>query len=168
MLLATELPLGIDFVQVLLHLFNVVILFAGLYILLYAPVKAFMDKRQEYFRSLKEDAEKAKQEAEEQKAAYDQKLKDAEVEIAAGKKAAEKELDEIRKQTRDAAKAEARELLEDTRRQAERERRAIISGAREDISRMIEEAARKVMQGEDAGDPYEEFLKDAERNHNNG
>ena len=168
MLLATDLPLGIDFVQVLLHLFNVVILFAGLYVLLYAPVKAFMDKRQEHFRSLQEEAEKAKQEAEEQKAACEKRFREAEDEINANKKAAEKELEEIRKQTRDAAKAEARELLEETRRQAERERRAIIGGAREDISRMIEDAARKIMQGEDAGDPYEEFLKDVERNQHNG
>ena len=41
-------PLNIDWQQILLHLFNFLILFGGLYLLLYRPVKAFMDKRTAY------------------------------------------------------------------------------------------------------------------------
>ena len=44
------MPLGIDFAQIFLHLFNVVILFGGLYFILYSPVKKFMDKREEYYK----------------------------------------------------------------------------------------------------------------------
>ena len=39
------MPLNIDLQQILLHLFNFVVLFAILYFLLYKPVKSFMDKR---------------------------------------------------------------------------------------------------------------------------
>lgn len=38
-------PLNIDWQQILLHLFNFLILAGGLYLLLYKPVKAFMEKR---------------------------------------------------------------------------------------------------------------------------
>ena len=31
------------------------------------------------------------------------------------------------------------------------------------MGHMIEQAAKKLMQGEDAADPYEEFIKEAER-----
>ena len=40
-----NVPLNIDWQQILLHLLNFVILFAILYFLLYDPVKKFMDKR---------------------------------------------------------------------------------------------------------------------------
>ena len=39
------MPLNIDWQQILLHLLNFLILFAGLYFILYKPVKKFMKKR---------------------------------------------------------------------------------------------------------------------------
>ena len=43
------MPLNIDFQQIFLHLFNFIILALGLYLLLYRPVVAFMDKRQAHY-----------------------------------------------------------------------------------------------------------------------
>ena len=40
-----NLPLNIDFQQILLHLLNFVILAGGLYLLLYKPVNKFIKKR---------------------------------------------------------------------------------------------------------------------------
>ena len=45
-------PLNIDWQQILLHMFNLIILTGGLYFLLYQPVTAFMKKRQEYYAGL--------------------------------------------------------------------------------------------------------------------
>ena len=45
-----NIPLNIDWQQILLHLLNFVILAGGLYLLLYKPVKAFMEKRQAYYQ----------------------------------------------------------------------------------------------------------------------
>ena len=39
------IPLNVDWQQILLHLFNFIILFGGLWLLLYKPVKNFMAKR---------------------------------------------------------------------------------------------------------------------------
>ena len=38
------IPLNVDWQQILLHLFNFIILFGGLWLLLYKPVKNFMAK----------------------------------------------------------------------------------------------------------------------------
>ena len=162
------MPLGIDFVQIFLHFFNVVILFAGLYILLYAPVKKFMDARREQIRELTEDAEAAEQAAREKEAEFEEKIKAADEEIAQKKKAAAKELEEMKRRQEADAKAEARQIVADARIQGERERKAIVSGAKEDIAGMIEAAAAKLIAGEDAGDPYEDFVKEAERSRRDG
>ena len=59
-------PLNIDWQQILLHAFNLVILAGGLYFLLYKPVTAFMEKRQAYYAGL-EAAAQEKLHAAEQK-----------------------------------------------------------------------------------------------------
>ena len=51
-------PLNIDWQQILLHLFNFLILFGGLYLLLYRPVKAFMDKRTAYYADMDAEAKR--------------------------------------------------------------------------------------------------------------
>ena len=45
-----NIPLNIDWQQILLHLLNFAILAGGLYLLLYKPVKAFMEQRQAYYQ----------------------------------------------------------------------------------------------------------------------
>ena len=45
-----NLPLNIDFQQILLHLLNFVILAGGLYLLLYKPVNKFIKKKRGTFR----------------------------------------------------------------------------------------------------------------------
>ncbi len=43
------MPLNIDWTQILLHVFNFLLLFGGLTLLLYRPVNAFLEKRQEKY-----------------------------------------------------------------------------------------------------------------------
>ncbi|MBR1472301.1 MAG: ATP synthase F0 subunit B [Lachnospiraceae bacterium] len=162
------MPLGIDFTQILLHFFNVIILFVGLYVLLYAPVKKFMAKRSDYYADLDSKTKQALEEAEAKKAAYDEKLAAAEKEIEEQRKAANDEISALKKEQTEAARAEAKKIVADAREKAEKQRALIVSGAKEDISRMIETAARKVMAGEASGDPYEDFIRDAERSRANG
>ena len=53
------MPLNINFQQILLHMFNFVILAFGLYMLLYKPVVAFMKKREDHFADLEKQAQEA-------------------------------------------------------------------------------------------------------------
>ena len=73
--------LGIDIQQILLHLLNFVILFTGLYVLLYGPVKKFMDKRTEEYKKMDEDAEEKLANATNLEAEYKEKLSAAEATI---------------------------------------------------------------------------------------
>ena len=47
-----NIPLNIDWQQILLHLFNFSILVGGLYLLLFKPVKRFMEKREKHYADM--------------------------------------------------------------------------------------------------------------------
>ena len=51
-----NIPLNIDWQQILLHLLNFAILAGGLYLLLYKPVKAFMAKREGWYQQQADEA----------------------------------------------------------------------------------------------------------------
>ena len=76
-----NIPLNIDWQQILLHWMNLAILTGGLYFLLYKPVKQFMEKREAHYRNLEEEAAGKLREAEKLKDAYQEKLDGAEEEI---------------------------------------------------------------------------------------
>ena len=52
-----NIPLNIDWQQILLHVLNFVILFGGLYFLLYKPVKNFMAKREAHYAEMAQKAQ---------------------------------------------------------------------------------------------------------------
>lgn len=47
-----NIPLNIDWQQILLHMLNFTILALGLFLVLYNPVKKFMQKRKEYYEEI--------------------------------------------------------------------------------------------------------------------
>ncbi|MBR4439107.1 MAG: hypothetical protein IKS88_00720, partial [Clostridia bacterium] len=59
-----NLPLNIDLQQILLHMLNFVILFGGLYFILYKPVKKFMDSRASRYAEKEAEAERKLRDAE--------------------------------------------------------------------------------------------------------
>ena len=52
-----NIPLNIDWQQIILHLLNFAILAGGLYFLLYRPVRKFMDQREEHYRQMENEAQ---------------------------------------------------------------------------------------------------------------
>ena len=77
-----NIPLNIDWQQILLHLLNFVILAGGLYLLLYQPVKAFMEKRQSFYREQDAQAAKLLADAKQAAAEAQRKMKDADAAAA--------------------------------------------------------------------------------------
>ena len=69
-----NIPLNIDWQQILLHLLNFLLLVAGLYLLLYKPVKDFMDQRTEHYAKMDEQAKAELSQAEQLKATYQENL----------------------------------------------------------------------------------------------
>ena len=85
-----KMPLNIDFLQVLLHMLNFVILAGGLTFLLFKPINKFLENRKAHFEKLERDNAESSETNAKAKAEYEQKLSNAEAEIAEMKQNAEK------------------------------------------------------------------------------
>ncbi len=162
------MPLNIDWQQILLHLFNFLILFAGLYVLLYAPVKKFMKKREDYYREEAETSAKLKQEALETKKEYDAKMAGIEAEIAERRKAAATELDEMRVKREEDAEKSAAKIIKKAEGEAEIRKAEIVGSARTEIAEMLDEAAEHLFINAEPGELYDKFLDSAERSLEDG
>ena len=92
----TGVPLNIDWQQILLHLFNFTILFGALYILLYKPVKNFMEGREAHYADMDSKATQALADAESSKASYEKKERDFDEEVRAEKNRMSKEIEALR------------------------------------------------------------------------
>lgn len=157
-----SIPLNIDWQQILLHLFNFAILAGGLYLLLYRPVKQFMEQRQAYYQNIHQEAQQVKEQADQMKAEYQEKMSQVEKAIAQRQADAEQELEQLRSQQVADAKQEAEEILAKAQENAQREKAEMISKASKELVDIAVTAAEKIALGAD-GDPYEQFLTLAER-----
>lgn len=157
------MPLGIDFTQIFLHMFNVVLLFGGLYFILYAPVKKIMQDRENHYKEMDESAKNKLAEAEQKNAEYEEKLKNVEAEISKQKKKASLDIANMRSSAEAEARDAAGKILEDAKRDAENQRKAIVASAKKDITEMVEEATRKVVLTSNTSEAYDMFLDNAER-----
>ena len=115
------MPLNIDFLQVLLHMLNFVILAGGLSLLLFRPVNRFLTERRERLEKQAQENEAKARENEALKAEYEQKKAEVAAEMDAMRKKTEKETVRIAKEYMDEAKekadaivAAAEKLLGDT------------------------------------------------------
>ena len=156
----SQLPLNIDFSQVLLHLFNVVILFAILYFLIYKPVKNFMDKRKKEYEDMDAQAAGKVKEAQELKESYEARLSAAEEEIRAMKSEAAARVDSETRSAQEKARQEAEQILAAARIQAEREKEKILGSTSEQVKELAAQAASKALFG-NPSEAYDSFLKAA-------
>lgn len=140
-----SLPLNINFGQILLHAFNLILLFGGLYLILYKPVKKFMDDRTAKYEELNNAAKEKFAEAESAKLAAEEKLAGTDKEIkemlAKSKADAEETAESIIKK----AKEQKKKMLSDAEEAALHEKARIISDAREEVALLAVKAAEKVL-----------------------
>lgn len=140
-----SLPLNINLQQILLHMLNLVLLFGGLYLLLYKPVKKFMDERAARLKELDDTANKKLAEAEEAQSAARAKLESAEAEISASSAQARLEAEKEAEGIIEEAKRQKKKMLADAEEAALREKNRMISDAREEIAELAIKAAEKVL-----------------------
>lgn len=157
------MPLNIDWQQILLHLLNFVILFAGLWLLLYKPVKKFMNGRREKYEKMDADAEKKTAEAEEKRAEYEKKLASVDAEIEEKRTVARKEMDNYESMRKHAAEEEASSIVASARENAAREQERAVADARSEIADLVALATEKLVLHESTSEAYDEFLDAAER-----
>ena len=162
-----NLPLNIDWQQILLHLFNFVILFAILYFLLYKPVKDFMEKRTEYYKKLEDDTKSNLEISEKTKNEYAQKLAKVDEEIAEKKEAARKEIEEVNVIKIKQAEQQAEQILSEARQTLDREHAKMIKEAQSEISDMIVSATEKIVLQAGTSESFDQFLTAVERSGEN-
>lgn len=153
------MPLNIDWQQILLHWMNLAILAGGLYFLLYQPVKAFLAKREEYYRDLDRQAQDKLARAEQLQADYQKKLDGAEEEIHQARAKAQQSLQQSVQEQLDQAQAQAQLIVTRAHADAERTREQALYDSQQDIRRLAETAAKRLALHED---PFDQFLDLAE------
>ena len=155
------MPLNIDWQQILLHAFNLVLLFTILYFLLYKPCKKFMDGRAQYYKDLDEKAKNTVEEGKLLQKTYEEKLQNAEKEAAALRVKAQKEADAAGERVLDEAKTAAAAILETAKAEAAREQSRMVAEAQKEISEMVSDATAKIV-FPDTKSAYDSFLNEVE------
>lgn len=158
-----NIPLNIDWQQILLHLLNFVILAGGLYLLLYKPVKTFMEKRQQYYQE--QDAKAAKDAGRRgensgrgpsavEKCRRRRCGKARRRPEVGGRRHASGQLSDARTQ--------AEQILADAHAAAQREHDKLLSDAQKELKDLAVTATEKLVLQSD-GDAFDQFLDAAER-----
>ena len=157
------MPLNIDFLQVLLHLLNFVVLAGGLTILLYKPVLKFMDARRDHFAAAEEKNQAAAEENERLRAEYAAKLANADAELLERRKAVETEMAEVSARHLRDAEEKAAAILRTAEAEAEERKANILESAQTEIGELVLSSAQKLLS--DTVTPerdsalYDEFIK---------
>ena len=124
-----NIPLNNDWQQILLHFFNFSILVGGLYLLLFKPVKSFMEKREKHYADMEAAAVAREKDTEALKAAMAQREADFDAVLEEKRAAAAKEAEAFAQQQCDAeAEAAARK-----RAQTEADCKAMLARTQQEI-----------------------------------
>lgn len=144
-----NIPLNIDWQQILLHLFNFTILAGGLYFLLYKPVKDFMEKRTAYYEKMDAEAVDKLQEAKKLEEEYQNRLNQVEEEINLKKAAAVKEAEEAAGAVLEDARKQKEKIIADAHGIAQNDKKKILMEAKEDIVKLALAATKKMLNNEE-------------------
>ncbi|MCR5591474.1 MAG: ATP synthase F0 subunit B [Lachnospiraceae bacterium] len=157
------MPLNIDPQQILLHLFNLVLLFGILYVLLYKPVHDFMDKREEEYAKREKSTKDALDDAEKLKAEYEEKILTAQKETAMERAKASAASESEREKIISDAHERADKIVSDARDKAQAEHDRLIARAQSEIAEYVSKAAEKIVMREgDIEDDFDTFFESQE------
>ena len=160
-------PLNIDITQILLHMLNFVILAGGLTLILYRPVKKFLDGRRDKFAEEQRKNDEARAECERLKNEYEEKLKSADETVSTLRRNAEREMAENAGRYLDSAKAKAETIIKEAEEEAEARKAHILESAQTEIGELVLSATQKLMNGSVTAESdsalYDEFIRTAEK-----
>lgn len=159
-----NIPLNIDFQQVLLHLMNFLILAAGLTFLLFRPVKKFMNDREKQYSDREKAVSDREKIAASAEAEYAARLEAADAEIRDKRSAEAKRLEAEYAARMEETTAKADRIIEDAKKEAEAQRDKILRSTKREIAGLVVEAAERLMAKDH--DPetdkalYDQFISD--------
>ena len=154
------MPLNIDWQQILLHWMNLAILTGGLYFLLCKPVKQFMEKREEHYRQLDQEASGKLAEANQVKAEYQEKMEAAKEEIHQARAKAQQTAQQSAQEQLAQAQEQAKQIVARARAEAEHSKERALRESQRELRRLAAEATKRLALQKD---PFDQFLDLAER-----
>ncbi len=157
-----RVPLNIDWQQILLHLFNFLFLAGGLYLLLYKPVKHFMEKREAYYKNMDNAAKEKIAAAESLKKQYASHLADAQSEIEEMKKAAFEDAEQTAQSYLTEAREQKHKMIDEAKKAAQSEKEKIMQEANAEIEELVSAAIDKMLASTDEN-ALDKFLNCAEK-----
>lgn len=166
-----NIPLNIDWQQILLHLLNFAILALGLYLLLYKPVKKFIQKRKDHYRQLDDESRQKQEDAQAKGEEYQKLLEGADSEIDKKRSQAARETEKAVAAQIDTARHQCDKMLAEARISAQKEHDRILAEAKEEIAQLAIDATEKLLKektGDMPGDMYDQFIAAAEKELKNG
>lgn len=159
--------LGIDWQQILLHVFNFIILAAGLTFILFKPVRKFMRDRQQKYKEAAEEHAKKKAEIAAMEEERKAKIAGLDEELEAHRREVIDNAETRSKQIVAEAQDVARDILAQGRKRSEEERAAYMAGAGSEIADMVVKSAEKLLvvgsTPESDSALYDTYLKTADK-----
>ena len=149
------IPLNVDWQQILLHLFNFIILAGGLWLLLYKPVKNFMAKREAYYKDMDNAANDKLAAAEAERQKYSGLIEKAQEEAADIRKKAMADAETAARSHIEDAEQEKQRIIDDARKAAQAEKNKVLQEANAQIEEMVSAAVDKLLVP--AGSAYDSF-----------
>lgn len=137
--------LGIDWQQILLHLFNFIILATVLTVCLFKPVRKFMRDREQKYKDAAEEHAKKKAEIEQMEQERKAKLAGLDAELEIHRREVLAQAEARSKQIVVEAQSQASDILAQGRKRVEEERKAYIAGAGSEIADMVVKSAEKLL-----------------------
>lgn len=155
------MPLNIDWQQILLHAFNFVLLFGILYLLLYKPVRDFMENRKKEYEEEDKISKDNLAKSEAIIAEYEAKLTEADKEAAIKRAEASRKTEEERERIIAQAHAQADEIVAKAHAAAEREHDRLIAKAESEITSYVSKAAEKIVMDKSGASDFDAFFENA-------
>lgn len=139
------MPLNIDWQQILLHLFNFIILFAGLAFFLFKPVKKFMAEREEKYKKAAEEHSRAVAETEALEKERQVKISALDGELAERRQRAVAAEEACLARMREEARQQADAIVGEGKKRAELEREKYIAQAGDEICDIVARSAERLL-----------------------
>ncbi len=153
-----DIPLNIDWQQILLHLLNFVILVGGLYLLLFSPVKKFMAKRKAHYEEMDKEANLKLAEANKKEEEINERLAKLNEELTSLRSKTSKDMEEYRQTQIVEAQKEATNIITNANKLAAKEKNRIVDNANKEIKELIKDATKKVVD-KSKNNNLDEFIK---------
>ncbi len=157
-MLMSDLPLGLNFLEILINMFNLAILVIGMRYLLYKPVKKFMDKIRAMYQAEAEASAVTKAEAEEMKATYQGLVDNASNEAYQIKTAATSDAKIEAQEIVAMAKAEAKLILAKTASEAQHNVGVMRAEMRNQIADLSIGIASQILEREVVAKDYDALI----------